>query len=185
MAKDAPEGWEWTLIQSRPCPQCGYQPSSKPVPALGQEAMAEAQAWADFLAGAETSFLRASPAPGTWSPAQYGAHVRDMLAVFGVRITLALAEDDPAVPWFDPGEAGWRSYNELPPSQIAADIEAKAQAFASIVEATAEPDWARTARRDGTDRFTVAGLACFGAHEAHHHLLDANGELAARLATPA
>jgi hypothetical protein len=37
--------------------------------------------------------------------------------------------------------------------------------------------WSRIARRDGVDRFTVAGLACFGLHEAHHDLLDAEGRL--------
>lgn len=179
MAKDAPEGWQWTLVQSRPCPQCGYQPSVLPVPTLGAEALREAQAWGRFLADADVGYLRAHPAPGVWSPAQYGAHVRDMLAVFADRVELAVDEDDPVVPWFDPGEEGWAGYNELPSEAIAADIEAKAQRFAAIVGSTTEAQWHRTARRDGVDTFTVAGLACFGVHEAHHHLLDANGQLEA------
>ena len=32
--------------------------------------------------------------------------------------------------------------------------------------------------QDGVYTFTVAGLACCAVHEAHHHLLDANGTLA-------
>jgi hypothetical protein len=60
---------------------------------------------------------------------------------------------------------------------LAADIERQARRLAAIIGERSETDWSRTARRDGVDRFTVAGLACFGVHEAHHHLLDAEGTL--------
>jgi hypothetical protein len=182
MAKDAPEGWEWSRIQVAPCPQCGQNPSALAVPALGAVALSESAAWGDFLVSADGAYLRTSPGPEVWTPAQYGAHVRDMLRVFGDRILAALIEDNPNVSWFDPGEEGWESYNRMPPADIAEDIDTQAHRFAGIVEATTETDWARTVMRDGVDSFTVAGLACFGVHEAHHHLLDANGELTLMLA---
>lgn len=107
--------------------------------------------------------------------------MRDMFAVFADRMVLAVAEDDPVVPWFDPGEEGWVEYNRLPAEQVAAEICDRAAHFADVVATTSPGQWGRTARRDGTDVFTVAGLACFGAHEGHHHLMDVNGELAAAL----
>ena len=161
------------------CPQCGQHPGALPASDLGGVAVDSAGAWRELLATDDDGHLRTNPAPGVWSPIQYGAHVRDMLVVFGDRILLAVAEDDPNVPWFDPGEDGWDSYNRLDRGDLADDIERQATRLAAIVGDRTESDWSRTARRDGVDSFTVAGLACFGVHEAHHHLLDAAGRLPA------
>jgi hypothetical protein len=173
----ASEGWEWTLIQSLPCPQCGHHPVGASPSALGPMAIECASAWSAFLLGADDASLRGHPAPDVWSPIQYAAHSRDMLRVFGDRILLAVAEDDPVVPWFDPGPEGWSAYDRLGAAGVAADIRAEASRFASVLADLVDGAWSRPARRDGVDRFTVAGLACFAVHEAHHHLLDANGTL--------
>lgn len=171
------EGWQWTLIQSRPCPQCGQHPAGQDPSSLGAVALESAAAWAAFLTGADDARLRAHPGPEVWSPIQYAAHSRDMLRVFGDRMLMAAAEDDPVVPWFDPGPEGWQGYDRLDPAELAADMERQASRLASIIAECDGRDWSRTARRDGVDRFTVGGLACFGVHEAHHHLLDAEGSL--------
>lgn len=171
------EGWQWTRIQTDPCPQCGQHPAGQPPTTLGRMALGSAAAWRSFLSEADDAHLRASPSPDVWSPLQYGAHSRDMLQVFGDRILLAVSEEDPVVPWFDPGPDGWARYNLLDPAQLADELDTSAGRLASIVAERTEHDWNRTARRDGVDRFTVAGLACFGVHEAHHHLLDANGSI--------
>lgn len=173
--QDAPEGWEWVRIQSEPCPQCGQDPARLPVGALGSATVDAAARWRTFLECADPEELRRSRAPEVWTPLQYAFHVRDMLVVFGGRIELACREDDPAVPWFDPGEEAWREYNEAEPASAASAIEQAAEGFSSVLGRLDESDWTRTARRDGVDRFTVAGLACFGLHEVHHHLLDAEG----------
>ena len=170
---DHAEGWEWVRIQRDPCPQCGHHPAGLPPGALGAGAVTSASAWRGYLQAAADADLRTCPAPSVWSPLQYGAHVRDMLAVFGNRILVAVTEDDPIVPSFDPGPAGWSAYNLLDAGELADELEAEAARFQSIVAGVDASAWSRTARRDGVDRFTVAGLACFGVHEAHHHLLDA------------
>jgi len=175
--KDATEGWEWVRIQSEPCPQCGYDPARLRPDALGSAAIHAAAQWREYLEVASTGGLRRSPAPDVWTPLQYALHSRDMLVVFGERIELACREDDPVVPWFDPGEAAWLAYNETEPARAADAIDGAAAGFAAILGRLDESDWVRTARRDGVDRFTVAGLACFGVHEVHHHLLDAQGRL--------
>ncbi len=171
------EGWEWTRIQTDPCPQCGQHPAAHPPGTLGRMALTATADWAAFLAEADEGYLRASPSPGVWSPLQYGAHSRDMLQVFGDRMLLAVVEEDPVVPWFDPGPEAWADYNLLDPAELADGLEASAGRLASIVAERADHDWHRTARRDGVDRFTVAGLGCFAVHEVHHHLLDANGSI--------
>jgi hypothetical protein len=70
-----------------------------------------------------------------------------------------------------------RAYKETDPASAATAIDCAAEGFASILGRLQQSEWSHTARRDGVDRFTVAVLACFGLHEAHHHLLDAEGRL--------
>ena len=79
--------------------------------------------------------------------------------------------------WFDPGDDAWLVYNEAESASAAAAVERAADRFSSILGSRHQSDWFRTVRRDGVDRFTVAGLGCFGLHEVHHHLLDADGRL--------
>jgi hypothetical protein len=171
------EAWEWERIQSQACPQCGQNPSTAPRTSLGRIAVQAAEQWQAFLADANDDYVRIKPAPDVWSPMQYGMHVRDMLQVFGDRILVAVAQHNPSVPWFDPGEAEWARYNTLDRAEVAGEIDRSAERLGTILSERKPTDWTRPARRDGVDQFTVAGLACFAVHEAHHHLLDANGQL--------
>jgi DinB superfamily len=175
----AQEGWDWVQIQREACPECGQHPGALPPQRLGGLAISSAALWRAFLEKADDESIRASPSAEVWSPIQYGAHVRDMLRIFGDRILLAVAEENPSVPWFDPGPEGWAAYNRMAVSELASDIAEEAQRFSEIIDDRSEADWSRTAMRDGEDPFTVGGLACFGVHEAHHHLLDVTGGIAA------
>jgi hypothetical protein len=143
--------------------------------------MASAGKWRAFLVHADDASLRTIPAPGIFSPVQYGAHVRDILRVYGDRILIMLDEDHPVFPQFNPDESAWDGYNRLDPEELAGDIEAQARRLAAILDGLQPAQWSLTMVRDGgTDgvyKFTVAGLASYAVHEAHHHLLDANGTL--------
>ena len=119
---------------------------------------------------------------------QYGAHVRDILLVYGDRILIMLREDDPVFPQFNPEEDVWDRYNRLGREELAGDVEAQAQRLATIFEELQPAEWSLTMTRDGESdgvyRFTVAGLASYAVHEAHHHLLDANGTLQPTSSSP-
>jgi hypothetical protein len=175
------EGWQWARAQTARCPQCGHHPAATERSTLGAQLMESAGAWRAFLMEADESYLRIIPAPGIFSPVQYGAHVRDILRVYGDRILIMLREDDPVFPQFNPDESVWDGYNHLSREELAGDIEAQARRLSDIFDRLQPAQWSLTMIRDGgTDgvyKFTVAGLASYAVHEAHHHLLDADGTL--------
>jgi hypothetical protein len=148
---------------------------------FGRKLLDLAGSWRVFLVEADDRYLRTNPAPGVFSPVQYGAHVRDIQRVYGDRIVLMLTQDDPVFPQFNPDEDAWDGYNRLDAGALADDIEAQAGRLAAILEQLEPEEWSRTMTRDGgrdgVYQFTVAGLASYAVHESHHHLLDASGTL--------
>lgn len=162
-------------------PQCGHHPAVTERDALGAELVESADSWRSFLMEADDSYLRTVPAPGIFSPLQYGAHVRDILRVYGDRIVIMLEEDDPVFSQFNPDEGVWASYNRLGREELAEDLGGQAQRLATIFDDLEPEQWSRTMIRnggaDGVYTFTVAGLASYAVHETHHHLLDADGTL--------
>jgi hypothetical protein len=140
-----------------------------------------AGAWRAFLASADESFLRTNPEPGVFSPIQYGAHVRDIVRVYGDRIELAIANDNPTFPQFSPSSEVFEAYNEMAVGELTDDLDAQARRLATIVGNLQDDQWDRTLVRDGGKdgvfTFTVHGQACYAVHESHHHLLDAEGSL--------
>lgn len=175
------EGWQWARAQTDRCPQCGYHPAALERSALGPQLMESASEWRTFLVEADDASLRVIPAPGIFSPVQYGAHVRDIMRVYGDRILIMLEEDEPVFAQFNPDESAWDGYNRLDPEELAGDIEIQAGRLSSILNGLQPDQWSLTMVRDGGSdgvyTFTVAGLASYAVHEAHHHLLDANGTL--------
>ena len=175
------EGWQWARAQSETCPQCGENASDMERDLLGPALLESADAWRNFLLDADDAYLRNVPAPGVFSPIQYGAHVRDIQRVYGDRILLMLQESNPVFPQFNPDEAAWNAFNELEVEALADQIHEQAQRLAGILAALEPEDWSRTMVRDGGSdgvfTFTVAGLASYAVHESRHHLRDANGTL--------
>lgn len=164
-----------------PCPQCGDHPASLPPAALGPLAVERARSWREYLARTDDAELRAIPEPGVFSPIQYGAHVRDIIRVYGDRMILGLEQDSPTVPIFNPPQEVWAEYNHLDAEQLGTDIEAQATKLADTAAGLDDTAWKRVVVNDrgvyGVYSFTLAGLACNAVHEAHHHLLDATGTL--------
>jgi DinB superfamily len=182
LRRDRGEGWEWHRIQADPCPQCGYHPAALPRPSLAEAILEEAAAWRAFLSQTDEEFLRTTTEFGIFTPIQYGAHVRDMLQVAGDRILLGIEQDNPVVPIHNPPQEEWDRYSRLTREELAADLTSEADRLAGILAGIDPSAWNRIVINDrgvyGVYSFTLAGLACNAAHEAHHHLLDAKGTLA-------
>jgi hypothetical protein len=90
---------------------------------------------------------------------------------------------------FNPPHEEYERYNQLGTAELAADIDAQARRLQETAESMDAAGWSRIVINDrgvyGVHTFTLAGLACNAVHEAHHHLLDANGSLGAGAAPPA
>ena len=175
------EGWQWARSQTDACPQCGLHPGAEPPPSLGPRLLELARGWRAFLVSADDTYLRTNPEPGVFSPIQYAAHVRDILRAYGDRVILVMAEDEPTVPQLNPNSEEWEAYNRLDAEELADDLEAQAARLAELLAGLDDEDWRRTFIRDsgqdGVIRYNLAGLASYAVHEAHHHLLDADGTL--------
>jgi hypothetical protein len=165
--------WYQVVAQER-CQDCGMRAGEVARGALGRAILDEAARWAELLADGSSTALRRRAVPQTWSALEYGAHVRDVIALFSRRIALVLSEDRPEFGWWDHEEAARNeAYNDQAPITVATGLRAGAVEMAATLASVAESEWGRTGTRRGHELFTVEGLARFCLHEAHHHRRDA------------
>ena len=114
----------------------------------------------------------ARPGP-VWSPLEYACHVRDVHRVFGERVRLMLAEDDPLFANWDQDETALAErYGEQDPAAVADELVEAAEAARRGLRRGRR-------RRSGNDRAAQQRL---GLHRRHaralprarreHHLHD-------------
>ena len=87
-----PDTKDWTWVLREPCPECGYDAHEVDRAKVGDRIRANAAEWTSTLA---RSSAAVRPDPATWSPLEYGCHVRDVHRIFGVRLASMLGEDTP------------------------------------------------------------------------------------------
>jgi hypothetical protein len=181
MAKpERPAERDWTVVQHTRCDECGLDAASVPTRQLPDAVRSVARRWRLFLATTSTTALRRRPRPDHWSALEYAAHTRDVLRTFTERVELALGAVNPQFGWWDHDAAVVdERYNEQDPEAVAAVLESNADLFATVLAAVPHSGWERTGVRRAGEHFTVAGLARFALHEAHHHLQDAERAAAA------
>ena len=168
-----PDTKDWTWVLERPCPECGFDTSGFPVEAVPQMIIANAAAWQSALAGNDTGVR---PAPGKWSPLEYGCHVRDVFLLFDGRLDLMLSQDDPLFPnWDQDVTAVHDRYAEQDPAQVAAELRTAALAIAGRFRGVTGAQWQRPGRRSDGASFTVDTFARYFMHDPVHHLWDVTG----------
>jgi len=173
------EAW-LEIVTGSTCAGCGFSPADASHAGLAGRIVDESHQVSAALTAADDDLVRTRPAPATWSPLEYGAHVRDTLAVFTERIVRTRRDDDPELAWWDHEAALEGSYaNELEASAVADDIDRNASHLATALADMSDADWDRPATRAG-DRFTVDLLARYLLHEVRHHRVDVQRDLAER-----
>ncbi len=170
-----PDSKDWTWVLQRPCPECRFDTSSFDFSGLPALIGANAAGWHEVLSG--PGDLAARPAPGKWSPLEYGCHVRDVFRLFDYRLSLMLAQDDPLFPDWDQDETAvtdW--YDSQDPVTVAAELAEAAEVIASSFAAVGPAQLSRVGRRSDGARFTVETFGRYFIHDPVHHLWDVTGE---------
>jgi DinB family protein len=158
-----------------PCEECGYDYESLTrgdilavVPDLAAE-------HSKLLGSVPATRLREHTRPGSWSPLEYGCHVRDVLTVQRDRVLRAQAEQTPR---FDSMRRDERAveerYNEQDPLRVGGAIAVAAGELTSTLAALDDADWQRTGIYPWPlpETRTVEWISRRTAHELAHHLFD-------------
>ena len=168
-----PDSKDWTWVLQRPCPECELDAGALPPAEVAGRVRDVARAWRAVLA---RDGVRERPAPRTWSPLEYGAHVRDVLRTADVRLTSLLEQDDPVfADWDQDATALAERYGEQDPAVVAEQLDAAAQVVAGLLDGVRGPAWQRPGRRSNGSVFTVATLAQYVLHDVVHHQHDVHG----------
>jgi hypothetical protein len=118
---------------------------------------------------------------GAWSAAEYLCHVRDVYAVFTIRLHRARTEDDPPLePMLNDLRARRFDYVHTELRPVVDQLHAHVAGFLTELDRVGEGEWARVVHRYPSEQRTTLWLARQAAHEGRHHLWDIGGALRAR-----
>lgn len=170
----APDVKDWTWVIERPCPACGFDPSTVRRGDVADRIARSAVGWDAALAAPGA---RQRPDERTWSVLEYGCHVRDVHRVMRERLELMLARDGAAFAnWDQDAAAVEDAYDRQDPGTVAAELAREAEDFASAYRTVADEDWTRTGLRSGGSAFTVETFAVYALHDLEHHRIDVGME---------
>ena len=165
-----PDTKNWTWVLERPCPDCGYDAASIEREQVGALIRENATAWQGVLARSD---VRTRPNDDTWSPLEYGCHVRDVFRICDVRLDLMLRQDEPQFPNWDQDETALADrYDTQDPATVAGELLDAAHRCAARFDGVAGDEWARPGLRSDGSRFTVESFSRYLLHDPVHHLHD-------------
>jgi hypothetical protein len=160
----------WTWVIERPCPDCGFDARNYADADIAPSIRDNAESWPAVLA---RPTVRERPNDSTWSPLEYAAHVRDVLAVYRERLRLMVETEDPLFPnWDQDATAVEEAYNEQDPDAVGNQIRENAAEIAAAFDAVTPEGWLRPGRRSDGASFTVSSMAKYFTHDLVHHRWD-------------
>jgi hypothetical protein len=128
---------------------------------------------ADWVARLARPGVDAQPAPGVWSPLEYGCHIRDVHRIFDHRVQLMLTETDPRFPnWDQDATAVADDYRSQDPAVVAGELFDAATAVAATYRGVPADAWSRRGLRSNGSEFTIASIAVYHLHDIVHHAWD-------------
>lgn len=164
-----PDDKDWTGVLTHGCAECGFSPDLDAT-TTGTRLLATIPVWQQALSR-PTARLR--PTPTTWSPLEYGCHVRDVCRLFHERLVLMLTQDDARFAnWDQDATAVADRYHEQDPGTVAQEYAAAAQSLATAFDAVSGEQWQRRGTRSNGSDFTVETFAVYLMHDLLHHEKD-------------
>lgn len=165
-----PDTKNWTWVLERQCPECGFDASMIAARDVATLLQKNAEAWPVVL---RRNDVTTRPNASTWSPLEYGAHVRDVSRIFAERLALMLDVDGPRFDdWDQDSTAVSARYREQDPSAVATELTAAADRLAAAFRAVPDGAWERRGFRSDGAEFTIETLVRYFIHDPVHHLHD-------------
>ena len=162
------------------CAQCGFEYDLAEAESAGPAIVVGVAQCADLL-GEPESDVRRRRQPDTWSPLEYGCHIRDVLLVQRERVLAARRTDTPV---FEPMGRDERvehdGYRGQDPDAVARQLTDAAALFANVLSRLGDADWERGVvyGYPSTQERSLRWVAVHTMHEVRHHLLDLRRQLA-------
>jgi hypothetical protein len=162
------------------CEECGFEYDLSEAPTVAQSIIDEVAELAGILTDHCTD-LRTRREPRTWSPLEYGCHLRDVLLVQRERVLATRRVD---VPVFDPMGRDERvehdGYADQDPRDVARQLMDASRLFANVLARLAPDDWQRRVMYNypKLSERSLQWVAAHTLHEVRHHLLDVRRQLA-------
>jgi hypothetical protein len=170
-----PDDKDWTWVLQQVCPECGFDTADVDRDDLAGRITATNVAWRAIL---ERPDVTERPDDATWSPLEYGCHVRDVHRVYAGRIGRMLTEDDPHYEnWDQDATAVEDAYGEQDPVAVSAELSAAGEELGALLASVEGDAWERTGRRSDGASFTVDSIARYYLHDIEHHIWDVTGSL--------
>jgi hypothetical protein len=165
-----PDDKDWTWVLDRPCEECGFDTSTCDASTVGPLIRRIAASWEPVLARAD---VRLRTERTTWSPLEYACHVRDVFALYLVRLELMLDEDGPLFAnWDQDVTAIEQRYDLADPCLVQRELEVAAHALAARFDSVTAVQRTRIGRRSDGANFTIDTFARYMIHDPIHHLAD-------------
>ncbi|CAM3801413.1 DinB family protein [Tsukamurella strandjordii] len=170
-----PDTKDWTWVMERACPECGYDPDSVRRTDVGDRIARSAAGWEAVLA---RPGVAVRPDERTWSPLEYGCHIRDVHRIMRSRLALMLSYDEAVADgarfanWDQDATADEDDYTAQDPAVVARELAAAAADFADAYRAVGEDQWERRGLRSNGSAFTVDSFARYALHDLEHHRVD-------------
>ncbi|MEA5454263.1 DinB family protein [Sinomonas sp. JGH33] len=168
-----PDTKDWTWVLRERCPECGFDADSLTPRDVARRVDAALPRWDAALARAG---VRERPREDTWSPLEYGCHVRDVFELLRQRLELLLVEDGAQFAnWDQDATAIEKAYADSAPEAVRAELAEQGAAARDAFAAVPEASYGRRGLRSNGSEFTVVTLAQYFLHDVEHHLHDVRG----------
>jgi DinB superfamily len=161
------------------CEECGFTYDPGEADGAGPSIVGAAAEMASMLREGGSGVTRRAW-EDTWSPLEYGCHVRDVLLVQRERVLAARRVDRPSPePMGRAERAVHDGYADQDAEAVARQLGDAASMFANVLGRLGPDDWERTmtynypTRRERSLRW----VAVHTLHEVRHHLLDVRRQL--------
>ena len=161
------------------CEECGFEYDLSEASAAAP-AIVEGIGELAVLLNDSAADLRTRRRPQTWSPLEYGCHVRDVLLVQRERVLAARRVDRPS---FDPMGRNERvehdGYAEQDAGDVVRQLTDAAHLFANVLSRLGPEEWERSVMYSypRLSERSLQWVAVHTVHEVRHHLLDVRRQL--------